>query len=412
VLLALSVISAQGAGLGASAYKVFDERGGSIGRIESNDWSLPDPERFVSSRHAVVRFEGGAFCLEDVSTNGTFINGPDQPVSKREPVRLKDGDRLFIGDYEIMVQLIEESMPSSQPAAVAIQAPAPPVSAALGTDDPLAVIGIGAGSAGPACAPAVAVPARAPAPGASVGPAPSAASLAAGPPERSAAPAAAPDPAAVGGPRPPGAATAAGLEAGARDLLTMLGLEARDVPADIAGQLGAIIRTVVQGMIEVLRARAEVKSNFRTPMTSIRPLENNPLKFSLDADDALHNLFVKRNPGYLGPVEAFREGFQDIAFHELAMLAAMRTAYQSMVAKFSPANLEEAYASKLRRTSVLPIGGRLKLWEMYCAQFGDIEKDSEASFQLLFGEEFAKAYHKQLERLSQAAKLHKKQTGE
>ncbi|MFI4886593.1 MAG: type VI secretion system-associated FHA domain protein TagH, partial [Steroidobacterales bacterium] len=105
MLLALSVISGQGASLGSSAYKLFDERGGSIGRLDSNDWALPDPERFVSSRHAVVRFQDGGFCLEDVSTNGTFLNEPDRPVSKDGPVRLKDGDRLFIGDYEIMVQL-------------------------------------------------------------------------------------------------------------------------------------------------------------------------------------------------------------------------------------------------------------------------------------------------------------------
>lgn len=358
MLLALSVISAQGSNLGPTAYKVFDERGGSIGRLDSNDWALPDPERWVSSRHAVVRFQGGAYCIEDVSTNGTFLNEPDRAVSKSEPVRLKDGDRLFIGDYEILVQLIEGARaPGQGPAAIAVPSSAP--SGALGTDDPLAVIGVGTGSADAHAAP-----------------------------------------------RP-----APGLEQSARELLGALGLDARDVAPDVAAQLGAIVRVVVQGMIEVLRARAEVKSNFRMPMTSVRVVENNPLKFSLDADDALHNLFVKRNPGYLGAVEAFREGFEDIAFHELAMLAGIRAAYQAMVAKFSPANLEEAYAGNLRRTSVLPIGGRTKLWDMYCAQFGNIEKDGEASFQLLFGEEFAKAYHKQLDRLTRAARSQKKQTG-
>ncbi|MHB8816275.1 MAG: type VI secretion system-associated FHA domain protein TagH, partial [Steroidobacteraceae bacterium] len=221
---------------------------------------------------------------------------------------------------------------------------------------------------------------------------------------------AAPSPAASSTPHPELGA-APGLDQGARELLTALGLDARAVEPAIAAQLGDIVRTVVEGMIEVLRARAEVKNNFRMSMTSVRVVENNPLKFSLNADDALHNLFVKRNPGYLGPLEAFREGFQDIAFHELAMLAGIRAAYQSMVSKFSPAHLEETYSGNLRRNSVLPIGGRPKLWDMYCAQFGNIEKDSEGSFQLLFGEEFAKAYHKQLERLSQAAKLHKKQTG-
>jgi type VI secretion system protein ImpI len=391
VLLALSVISGQGASLGSSAFKVFDERGGSIGRLDSNDWALPDPDRFVSSRHAVVRFQQGAFCVEDVSTNGTFLNAPDRAISKTEPVRLQEGDRLFIGDYEIMVQLIEESAPAAGNEPAPVQAPPPVASVPLETVDPLALIGVGASAPSqPVSQPAPVAPAARAAPVARIPPA---------------------EPAAAVGTPSVEAPSAAGLEHGAHDLLAALGLDARAVDPAITAQLGAIIRTVVEGMIEVLRARAEVKNNFRMSMTSVRVVENNPLKFSLDAADALHNLFVKRNPGYLGPLEAFREGFQDIAFHELAMLAGIRAAYQSMVAKFSPAHLEETYAGNLKRNSVLPIGGRPKLWDMYCAQFGNIEKDSEGSFQLLFGEEFAKAYHKQLERLSQAAKLQKKQTG-
>jgi type VI secretion system FHA domain protein len=413
VLLALSVISGQGASLGSSAYKIFDERGGSIGRLDSNDWSLPDPERFVSSRHAVVRFQSGAFCLEDVSTNGTFINAPDRPVSRSEPLKLKDGDRVFIGDYEILVQLIEDGARAAEEGSVPIQAPSSETNGLLGTDDPLALIGVGAESLEPQPAPRQSPLPQPPAsqppaslPPASLPPAPQApaSQSAAAPP---AALAAADPPAPSGMPRPVAPAGPA-LEQSAQDLLSALGLDPGSVAPDVASQLGAIVRVVIQGMIEVLRARGEVKSNFRMPVTSVRVVENNPLKFSLNADDALHNLFVKRNPGYLGPLEAFREGFEDIAFHELAMLAGIRAAYQSMVGKFNPAYLEEAYTSNLRRTSVLPLGGRTKLWDMYCAQFGNIEKDSEASFQLLFGEEFAKAYHKQLERLSRAAKSQKK----
>ncbi|MFI0377552.1 MAG: FHA domain-containing protein, partial [Candidatus Thiodiazotropha sp.] len=32
----------------------FDEQGGSIGRRDENDWVLPDPERFISGRHAQI----------------------------------------------------------------------------------------------------------------------------------------------------------------------------------------------------------------------------------------------------------------------------------------------------------------------------------------------------------------------
>src|SRR5882757_8450809 len=113
MLLALSIISSQGASLGPTAYKVFDQRGGSIGRIEGNDWVLPDAEKFVSSRHAQVRWIAGAFYLEDVSSNGTFINAPDRPVPRTQPMQLRDGDRLFIGDYEVIVQLIESAEPAA-----------------------------------------------------------------------------------------------------------------------------------------------------------------------------------------------------------------------------------------------------------------------------------------------------------
>ena len=123
MLLALSVVSEQGTTLGSAAYKIFDERGGSIGRVAGNDWVLPDAQNFVSSRHARVSATEGVFFLEDTSSNGTFINAPDRPSSRTEPQRLVDGDRLYIGDYEIIVQLIP-----SAPAEIAARAPAPPMS--------------------------------------------------------------------------------------------------------------------------------------------------------------------------------------------------------------------------------------------------------------------------------------------
>ena len=226
MLLALSVISGQGANLGASAYKIFDERGGSIGRLDTNDWALPDPDRWVSSKHAMVRFQSGAFCLEDVSTNGTFLNEPDRPVSKTEPVRLKDGDRLFIGDYEILVQLIEDGERVAEPGSAPIEAPSAAPVNSLGTDDPLAVIGVGAGIAGGGNAGDVGAGSMG-AGSAGAGNA-SVSSAAVGGAGAGAAAAPADLPAPPGPPRPT-AGPAPALEQGARDLLSALGLDARDV---------------------------------------------------------------------------------------------------------------------------------------------------------------------------------------
>ena len=357
MLLALSVISAQGAALGPTAYKVFDERGGSIGRVESNDWILPDPQKIVSSRHASVRCAGGAFYLEDTSTNGTFLNAQTQQVPKQQPAKLSDGDRIFIGDYEILVQLIDDAAQSGLSALVPDAALVPPP-----IDEPVVVTPSGIPddwdhTGFPRGAPPASPPPRVPAP------------LQAAPGD-------------------------------AQELLLALGIDPSRVDPAVYRQLGAIIRIVVQGLIDVLQSRAEVKNSFRMQMTSIRPVENNPLKFSMNADDALHNLFVKKNPGYLPPVEAFEEGFRDVAFHQMAMLEGIRTAFNAMLAKFHPDHLESLYERKLRRTALIAMGNRLRYWDMYRTQFEDIERDREAHFQLLFGEEFAKAYHEQMQKLT------------
>jgi predicted component of type VI protein secretion system len=314
MLLALSVIGPQGAELGPVAYKVFDRSGGSIGRQEGNDWILPDSERFVSTRHAVVSFDEGAWRLADVSANGTFLNAPDQAVSRERPVALRDGDRIFIGSYEILVQVVDVGAPST--------------------------------------------PERAPAMEMSSAAVPAAALSAAGAPGS----AAMPD----------------------------------------AQTLEVVLRTVVHGLIGVLQARAQVKSQFRMSMTSIRPVENNPLKFSRTAEDALHCLFTEANPGYLPPTESFREAFEDIGFHQLAMLAGVRGAYNAMLSNFHPDQLEARYAKRLRRASFVSVFGRLRYWALYRAQFEEIESDPEAHFQLLFGEEFARAYAEQLQSLQAA----------
>jgi type VI secretion system FHA domain protein len=425
MLAALSVISANGAGLGPMASKVFDARGGSIGRLDNNDWTLPDPSKFVSSRHAVLSCDAEGFHVEDTSTNGTFVNGLDRRVPKNERVRLQDGDRIYIGDYEILVQLIEDepqagAPPEAPPPPLAHGQPFPgttaevvrPVSAAE-TLAPLADILSGGYAPSLDSAPPAALPASAaghviPNDWRTVLPAqPAPLHPALPPPLTARAPQPSPPPAVrrdtaspVAAPRDPQAS------GNAFDLLEALGLDPARVNPAIYQQLGLIVRIVVEGMIQVLQSRAEVKNNFRMPMTSIRPVENNPLKFSLNADDALHNLFVKLNPGYLGALEAFQEGFQDIAFHQMAMLAGIRAAFDAMLEKLNPESLEEVYQRKLRRTATIHLGGtRSKFWEMFRAQFEDYTREREASFQSLFGEEFAKAYHEQLQRLAAAARL-------
>ena len=80
-----------------------DGRPFEIGRDGTSDWTLPDPKLFISARHCEIRFDGQDYVLNDISRNGTFLNGALQRV--KSPYRLQAGDQLAIGDYVIAVQI-------------------------------------------------------------------------------------------------------------------------------------------------------------------------------------------------------------------------------------------------------------------------------------------------------------------
>ena len=84
---------------GAPTELSIDHRGAVIGRTSSCDWSLPDPRSYISSRHAEITFRDGAYQFNDISTNGTYLNGSDDRMAG--PRRIETGDVFLIGHYEV-----------------------------------------------------------------------------------------------------------------------------------------------------------------------------------------------------------------------------------------------------------------------------------------------------------------------
>ena len=163
--LTLRVTSFQKGALGRGCEKSFAEKGGTIGRVKDNDWVLPDPERIISSRHAVVQFKNGSYTITDTSANGTYLNGAKEPLGNGNHAPLEDGDRVVIGDYEIAVEIGGSAMPGLDiPAAGAggfddgfDDAFASPSPASGDSDeglDPLALLG-GGGGAGAGAGPSI-----------------------------------------------------------------------------------------------------------------------------------------------------------------------------------------------------------------------------------------------------------------
>ena len=377
--LTLEVTSANAASV-AERRKTFQEPGGTIGRSTGEPgvthWRLPDPK--VSSNHAVISYADGTFFITDRSTNGVFVGSPGNRLEFRTPYALNSGDTLFIEPYTVQVtiessvsaddpksDILDYFSPSSapKPAAPSIKdlepdpfrepytppRPSPPVPVIPKNwqdhDDENPII-----------------------------PPP--------PPE----------------PTPKPSAPVVGSD-WLRSVFDGAGLENVPVTPELARHFGQILRVVVEGVMEVLQARREVKREFRMDQTMFRAADNNPLKFSTSVEDALHNLLVKRVHGYLGPVDAFEDAFEDIRNHQVAMLAGLRVAFDAMLQQFDPERLQEEFDRQTKKAALVSLPAKLRYWDQYSLKFHDMVRDSEACYSKLFGDEFARAYEEQLSRL-------------
>jgi type VI secretion system FHA domain protein len=205
---------------------------------------------------------------------------------------------------------------------------------------------------------------------------------------------------------PPGRVPAAGT---LENLLRGAGLDPAQtqLSQEVAGQLGEVLRIVVEGTMQVLQARNQIRKEFRMASTQVAQKNNNPLKFSADVADALHKLLVQRSPAYLDTVNSFTDAFDDIRVHQLAMLSSLRVAFEYMLQQFDPEVLQTQFARQAGRSSVLGIGGKPKLWEAYVARYGELAADRDFAFRRLFGEEFGKAYEQNLEQQKHLLKASK-----
>ena len=427
MILTLEVMGPEASALGAARRKVFGVEGGSIGRLPDNDWVLADP--YVSGRHAIIRFLDGKFYIEDTSRNGVFVNTPDERIVRGRPHPINSGDRILIDPYSIEVQITADARPASavRPAldnpflapeeeafADGSFAPVPvdPLDALnLHTDKPAPPKGpsspeLAGGSplwshySPPAVEPEQPqelIPANWLDSSVSIVPAPSVGKQRPPAPPPTPTPAPAPAPAQaepVHRDRPPASDNTL------TSVLRAAGLQHATASPDLASDLGKIFRVVVSGVMDVLKARQQTKDQFGLGMTTFKRADNNPLKFSADVDDALHNLFVKQqNTTYLGPVDAFEDAFDDMRNHQIAMLVGVRVAFEAMLSEFHPDHLQEMFDRQVKKGALVSMPARLRYWELYREWIHDMVRDADTSFRELFGDEFARAYEEQLRRL-------------
>jgi type VI secretion system protein len=414
--LRLRVVSEHATGMGERSTKIFGVHGGTIGRATDNEWILPDPERYLSGKHARVDFRAGTYVLVDTSSNGTYVNGAQVPLGKYHDYALKDGDYVRLGEYELLVSIDKSNdFPPEQSAIVAYdgQSPSSAVTKStandLGADLDLSELlepsDILTGDSGvrprDAYGQALSGPAEPPMQSRAELEADAAATPwhmmtrplkveGARVEGIAAAPARAPSPVLFDGDFDVGLTTfcrGAGI-----DPLT-ISTEARAAALQLAGQL---LRESVLGLMDLNQSRNEFRNRFRIPPPANDGPES-PLNFSRGVDEALVRLLTTTSTR-AGSVEAIRRNFRELKAQNTATLSATRAAFEEFLGRVDPKELEERFERGTKR-GVFGSQNKAKFWDLYAEMFAGLVQRPADGFPHLFTETFAKAFEAKLRAL-------------
>ncbi len=381
--LRLRITGPRAAVLGERATRVFVVHGGRIGRAGNNEWVLPDPERFLSGHHAAIEHRGGHWFIVDTSSNGTFLNQSTRPLGRDNAHVVRDGDRVRMGEYDMLVTVTQENDFPPDDDSVAALDLATEADFALATHGDLGaeldLPGLIADPTPPrdddppprpepirvsdAYGQVVSVASAKPAARPAVRPAPPAGSVHA--------------PAVLAFFR------GTGLDP------SPLSVEQASAALALAGQL---LREMVLGLMTNQQSRAEHKGRYRIDETGVMQAEQNPLKAVTSVDEALTRLFGPRSTRFLLPLDAVRASFNDLKRHDQATQIALQDAIADYLKRLAPDQLEQQFAEALSRSG--PIGEEpgQKYWEMYAEIYRVLAQTSPEGLPHAFAEEFGRAY--------------------
>lgn len=448
--LSLEVISYKGERSEKPISQHTDTQDLTLGRREDNSIVLPDSDKFVSSHHATISYQQPDYYITDYSSNGLYINNSKQAVGKNNTFKLSNGDQLGVGEYLIKVSIPQQDeqapvennkMEYDDPFADLGSDPiqkvidenitepteweTPSADNTLVEKDPLVAASAHSSESdyisplNEAFEPVQghtekARPAKKEEPEALLNNGipenwmsdDSTGLIIQAPKEERRKQAA--EQAAVVKQQPPAAPpptiqqplqpppepvqTTKAVE----QFLLGAGLDDENLSTQITDEsfflIGKIFRMIVEGTMDVLIARNQIKSEMRLDVTTLKSVENNPVKFSFNANEALVRLLGKQKSGYMPPEQAIEEAFDDLRVHQIAVLAGMQTALQSVLKLFDPKKLEKRLQRRNPISASIPIQKRAKLWDLFEELQEDIESEAKDNFNSLFGRAFAEAY--------------------
>lgn len=345
----------------------FNRYGGHIGRTTANMLVLDDMNKIVSGKHAEILYENGQYFIRDTSINGTYLVNAGLTLKNSQAV-LQNNEILRIGEYEIHVELEEDIV---EPDRISLQQSSMQAGLSIPASD---IQDLDAfltdASAGKINQSDVVIPQESKLLGM--------------------------DNPLISEKGMP-AQSGPNIEflqhflegAGIKDL----GFLPPEQRLEAMSLAGALFRNMVEGLMEVLRSRAEMKSELRVAFTTIRSIDNNPLKFNPDVDSVIKSMLAPGSSAYIKPRDALDEAFRDIKLHQSAMTAGVQASLAEVLQRFDPTCIERFFEEGV------VFQKKAKCWELYCEKYPELKASAMADF---FGEEFAVAYEKQIRLLDRS----------
>jgi type VI secretion system protein len=407
-------VSDQRRSLAERSSAVFSVEGGTIGRSADNDWVLPDPQRYVSAHHARVQFRDGNFYLQDVSTNGVYVNDDMEPLAKLGSggYRLANGDVLRIGDYHILAAL--EQQPAEEPAAAAsvptsihaLRTLGRPterdIDAKLDVEELLVRPVIDMEPALPVNAYGQAVNSGRVRSLLNENGAAAAAALEASPlPERMQRLA---EP--VREARAAASVTAlADVHSGLDAFCRGAGIDAEQLPAEAQTRLlhlaGRLFREALVGFKDLDRTRADTRNRYRIELPPPEADDPRPSLTNFMVGELLIALFVQHEARQLDSVQWLRDAVAEAKRHENASAQATRAAFVEFLDRLDPAELEARFERAARRGKARS-ADKAQYWELFTNFYRNLIEMPSDHLPHTFVEAFAAAYREAMRKPPQS----------
>ncbi|KQU69784.1 type VI secretion protein [Aminobacter sp. DSM 101952] len=160
-------------------------------------------------------------------------------------------------------------------------------------------------------------------------------------------------------------------------------------------KFGREYRLMLEGLMQLLRKRAEEKGNARIEQTVVGSSEVNPLKFLPTVDDVLATILAERSPGFLAGEPAIADAIRDLAHHHVRAWRGLQGALRHMIDRFDPVALEEELKSSSSIETLLAGGRGAKLWDLYKKRHREIAVSAETRFMGEIGADFRNAYEEE-----------------